>query len=269
MPRGLPQEEGLDSPSALFPGSCRSKGRTGGTGHHLLGFIVQWHLELFLEVSEPGDFSGPPETQVSSPNPPLSSRCTEHGSEEKGVSEHVESPRPPPRQPARAPLLPSLCRDTEAVLCPSTEVALLGNRVVDIQFNNCSFCPYAEEAPLMPLVLVLRGLSEDGGGYSEVNKTFLLRDIGMDGTSPPPFSCRTPFRALEGPTQRSGLSPPAVASVSPPPTHTHTSLLLLQGGSSPGSPHLLASGLRPEGHCPGLANVQPRLLSGSAERLLP
>ncbi|XP_039189880.1 interleukin-12 subunit beta-like isoform X1 [Crotalus tigris] len=68
-------------------------------------------------------------------------------------------------------------KDTEAVLCPSTEVVLLGNRVVDIQFNNCSFCPYAEEAPLTPLVLVLRGLSEDGGGYSEVKKTFLLRDI--------------------------------------------------------------------------------------------
>ncbi|KAM3832224.1 interleukin-12 subunit beta-like [Vipera latastei] len=68
-------------------------------------------------------------------------------------------------------------KDTEAVLCPPTEVALLGNRVVDIRLNNCSFCPYAEEAPLTPLVLVLRGLSEDGGGYSEVNKTFLLRDI--------------------------------------------------------------------------------------------
>ncbi|XP_034281943.1 interleukin-12 subunit beta-like [Pantherophis guttatus] len=64
-------------------------------------------------------------------------------------------------------------RDTEAELC-STEVVLPGNRMVQIQLNNCSFCSYAEE---MPVILVLKGLSEDGGGYNEVNKTFLLWDV--------------------------------------------------------------------------------------------
>lgn len=120
-------------------------------------------------------------------------------------------------QPARAPLLPSLCRDTEAELC-STEVALPGNRMVQIQLNNCSFCSYAEEMPVMPLVLVLKGLSEDGGGYNEVNKTFLLWDVGMDGNSLPPFSRRTPSRTLEGPTQQ---SEPSSHCICPCPVSPH------------------------------------------------
>ncbi|KAG8134264.1 hypothetical protein E2320_007397, partial [Naja naja] len=43
-------------------------------------------------------------------------------------------------------------QDTEAELC-STEVALPGNRRVQIQLKNCSFCSYAEEMPVTPLVL--------------------------------------------------------------------------------------------------------------------
>ncbi|XP_026532312.1 interleukin-12 subunit beta-like [Notechis scutatus] len=66
-------------------------------------------------------------------------------------------------------------QDTEAELC-STEVALPGNSRVQVQLKNCSFCSYAEETPVTPLVLVLKGLSRDGG-YSEVEKTFFLWDV--------------------------------------------------------------------------------------------
>lgn len=117
----------------------------------------------------------------------------------------MERLRPLPLQPVRGPLLPSLCRDTEAELC-STEMALPGNRIVQIQLNNCSFCSHAEEAPITPLVLVLKGLSEDGRGYNEVKKTFLLRDVGMDGASLPSFSRKIPPQTLEGPTQQSESS---------------------------------------------------------------
>ncbi|XP_025030632.1 interleukin-12 subunit beta-like [Python bivittatus] len=63
--------------------------------------------------------------------------------------------------------------EPDAALCPSVEVAVPGNKMVHILLEDCSFCPYAEETPL---VLVLKGLAEDGG-YTEVRKTFFLREI--------------------------------------------------------------------------------------------